>query len=155
MQMDNKDLEQQVWQRVGAAPAPPAQGDIGAMYDRCRCREQTYRQWMRRAAAPVKGILQTLTQLEQEESLCLRGILQMRGIRADRRKASADKGSLQKLLPKYYRENRQLWADYTALSFDREAGPVFAALATQKQTQAAKIMALMGQLPQISEKIQK
>ena len=155
MQMDDKSMEQRVWQRVGAAPAPPTQGDISAMYDRCRCREQTYRKWVRRAAGPVKWMLQSLVRLEQEEGLCLRGILQMRMIQADRRRFPADKGSLEQLLPRYYRESRQLWADYTALSFDREVGPVFAALAEQKQIQAAKIMALRGRLPNISEKIQK
>ncbi len=155
MEMMDRSLEQRVWQRV-EAPYGEAAGDgIPSLYHRCRCREQTYRRLTMQAGHALKPGLQNLARMEQAEGECLLGILKLRFPGFSPGKAEGETGSLEKLLPRLYREAMTTWQEYTALSFDREFGGVFAALAGRKQTQGAEIMALMGRLPGTSEKIQK
>ena len=155
MEMMDRSVEQRVWQRV-EAPCGEAAGDsIPALYHRCRCREQTYRRLTRQAGNTLKPGLQNLARLERVEGDCLLGILKLRLPGFSPGKAEGESGPLRKLLPRLYREAITTWQAYTALSFDREFGGVFADLAGRKQTQGAEIMALMGRLPGISEKIQK
>lgn len=142
--MDEKNVEDRVWQRVFSGPVESGE-DLRPLMHSAAEVAMDYYHLLRSATGINRSALQQLYDRARVNLNCLRGLQSLRfGTAAKGTPLPATGESMGKILEKCYYRTRRAMMEYTARSAEPEFGAVFAVMADRERENAALIAELLG-----------
>ena len=145
--MEDRKLEQQVWQRVRPAGEAAPGHDLRQLQREAMELAAAYRALMAQFTGRQQELARRLYLGEKSNSAVLAGVGSLSGQPAEALKLwQPGKEPVGKLLQRCYHRTRRCAAEYLARSADGEFGAVFQALSQREQEHCLLIAELLGSL---------
>ena len=140
----NRDVEQQVWQRVLGQPEPP-RGNLRPMELEAMEAAAVYRKLAGQFSGKGREQLRHLYDMQMEMLACLRGIGRLSGCGGGKNAQIAlPEEPAEKALERRYHCARRAVTEYTARTVDGDFGIVFQHLADLSREECAALSRLLG-----------
>jgi len=145
--MENRNTEQQVWQRVMQGQEEQVRSDLRQLQLAAMELAGIYRHLAGNLTGKPRELAKDLYEEEMETARCLKGLSILSGRKEDVLTIwTPSKEPARKLLEKCYHQTRRCRVDYTARSAEPELGCVFHVLAEKAGNRCCRIARLLGSI---------